>query len=47
MGKLHKPGGGGAIWNGELRTDSGECSIFRRFSKKFSTLSHSLRFGVT
>jgi prepilin-type N-terminal cleavage/methylation domain-containing protein len=30
-----------------LRTDSGEWSIFRRFSKKFSTLSRSLRFGFT
>ncbi|MDR0338266.1 MAG: DUF1559 domain-containing protein, partial [Planctomycetaceae bacterium] len=47
MDKLHKTGGGGAIWNGKLRTDSGECSIFRRFSTKFSTLSHSLRFGFT
>jgi prepilin-type N-terminal cleavage/methylation domain-containing protein/prepilin-type processing-associated H-X9-DG protein len=31
----------------ELRTDSGKWSIFRRFSTKFSTLSHSLRFGFT
>ncbi|MDR0335597.1 MAG: DUF1559 domain-containing protein [Planctomycetaceae bacterium] len=30
-----------------MRTDSGEWSIFRRFSAKFSTLSHSLRFGFT
>jgi prepilin-type N-terminal cleavage/methylation domain-containing protein len=30
-----------------LRTDSGEYSIFRRFSAKFSTLSRSLRFGFT
>ncbi|MDR0338408.1 MAG: DUF1559 domain-containing protein [Planctomycetaceae bacterium] len=32
--------GGGDRW-------SGEWSIFRRFSTKFSTLSHSLRFGFT
>ncbi|MDR0338249.1 MAG: DUF1559 domain-containing protein [Planctomycetaceae bacterium] len=30
-----------------MRTDSGKWSVFRRFSKKFSTLSHSLRFGFT
>jgi prepilin-type N-terminal cleavage/methylation domain-containing protein len=30
-----------------LKTDSGKWSIFRHFSAKFSTLSHSLRFGFT
>ncbi|MDR0335954.1 MAG: DUF1559 domain-containing protein, partial [Planctomycetaceae bacterium] len=30
-----------------MRTDSGEWSIFRRYSKKFLSLSHSLRFGFT
>jgi prepilin-type N-terminal cleavage/methylation domain-containing protein/prepilin-type processing-associated H-X9-DG protein len=39
--------GGGAVWSEKLRTESGEWSIFRRFSKKFSTLSRSLRFGFT
>ncbi|MDR0337200.1 MAG: DUF1559 domain-containing protein [Planctomycetaceae bacterium] len=39
--------GGGAIWSGKLRTDSGKWSIFQRFFKKFSTLSRSLRFGFT
>ncbi|MDR0337545.1 MAG: DUF1559 domain-containing protein [Planctomycetaceae bacterium] len=48
LGKLRKAGGGGeAIWSGELRTDSGEWSIFRRFSAKFSTLFRSSRFGFT
>jgi prepilin-type N-terminal cleavage/methylation domain-containing protein/prepilin-type processing-associated H-X9-DG protein len=30
-----------------LRTDSGEWSIFRRYSKKFSTLFRASRFGFT
>ncbi|MDR0338596.1 MAG: DUF1559 domain-containing protein [Planctomycetaceae bacterium] len=30
-----------------MRTDSGECSIFRRFSAKFSTLFRSSPFGFT
>jgi prepilin-type N-terminal cleavage/methylation domain-containing protein/prepilin-type processing-associated H-X9-DG protein len=39
--------GGGARWSGELRTDSGEWSVFRRYSKKFLSLPPSLRFGFT
>jgi prepilin-type N-terminal cleavage/methylation domain-containing protein len=39
--------GGGARCRGELRTDSGKCSIFRHFSAKFSTLFRSSPFGFT
>jgi prepilin-type N-terminal cleavage/methylation domain-containing protein len=39
--------GGGAVCSGELRTNSGECSIFQRFSAKFLTLVRSSPFGFT
>ncbi|MDR0338005.1 MAG: DUF1559 domain-containing protein [Planctomycetaceae bacterium] len=39
--------GGGAIWSGELRTDSGEWLVFRRFFTKFFSSIRSSRFGFT
>jgi prepilin-type N-terminal cleavage/methylation domain-containing protein len=39
--------GGGAGCKRELRTDSGKCSVFRHYSAKFLSLSHSLQFGFT
>ncbi|MDR0335707.1 MAG: DUF1559 domain-containing protein [Planctomycetaceae bacterium] len=39
--------GGGAIWSGKLRTDSGKWSIFRRFFTKFFSSIRSSRFGFT
>jgi prepilin-type N-terminal cleavage/methylation domain-containing protein/prepilin-type processing-associated H-X9-DG protein len=38
---------GGALCRGKLRTKSGKSSVFRYYSAKFLSLSHSLRFGFT
>ncbi|MDR0336041.1 MAG: DUF1559 domain-containing protein [Planctomycetaceae bacterium] len=39
--------GGGAIWSGKLRMNSGKWSIFRRFFTKFFSSIRSSRFGFT
>ncbi|MDR1269076.1 MAG: type II secretion system GspH family protein [Planctomycetaceae bacterium] len=39
--------GGGAIYDEELRTESGECSFSQDFSAKFLTLIRSSPFGFT
>jgi prepilin-type N-terminal cleavage/methylation domain-containing protein len=47
MGKTGKQGGGGALWSRGLRKNSEKSWFFNCFSTKFSSLSHSLRFGFT
>jgi prepilin-type N-terminal cleavage/methylation domain-containing protein len=41
------PGGGAALWNRERRIESEKCWFSNVFSTKFSSFSHSLRFGFT
>jgi prepilin-type N-terminal cleavage/methylation domain-containing protein/prepilin-type processing-associated H-X9-DG protein len=44
---MGKQGGGGAGCRKELRTDRRKCSVFQRFSAKFSTLFRSSPLGFT
>jgi prepilin-type N-terminal cleavage/methylation domain-containing protein/prepilin-type processing-associated H-X9-DG protein len=45
--KMGKAGGGGARCRGKAKIESEKCWFFNVFSTKFSSFSHSLRFGFT